>query len=202
VIVGSSNSISAPSPQTLGIGTYAFKSWSDGLAAAHDIVAPAVNSTWTATYTTTKLAFAAAVDANVRALHPTTNYGSSSTLRVRSGRSRVYLKFNVTGISARPTSAKLRLWVTDPGPSGGSVYRVSTSWSESTITWRNAPAISGAAIAGYGAVSTGHWVEVDVRAAIGRSGTFAFAISGGSALDAVDYASSETLHKPQLVITP
>ncbi len=201
VIVGSTNSLSAPTTQTLGVGTYAFTSWSDGQAATHDITAPAVNSAWTANYHLTKLTFTAAADAQVRSLHPNTNYGSAPTLRVRSGRSRVYLKFNVTGITARPASAKLRLWVTDPGPSGGSVYRVSTAWGESTITWRNAPVISGAAIARYGAVSAGHWVEVDVRSAIGRSGTFAFAISGGS-WDAVDYASRETLHRPQLVITP
>ncbi|AQZ67377.1 hypothetical protein BKM31_43255 [[Actinomadura] parvosata subsp. kistnae] len=46
VIVGSSNSITAPSPQ----GEQAFKSWSDGGAAAHNVVAPATAATYTATY--------------------------------------------------------------------------------------------------------------------------------------------------------
>ncbi len=51
VIVGSSNSISAPSPQTLGSVAYTFQSWSDGGAAAHNVVAPATNRTYTATFT-------------------------------------------------------------------------------------------------------------------------------------------------------
>ena len=40
VIVGSKNSVSAPSPQTLAGTTYSFASWSDGGAQSHDIVAP------------------------------------------------------------------------------------------------------------------------------------------------------------------
>src|SRR5215210_7545425 len=50
VIVGSKNSISAPSPQTLGGNSYEFASWSDGGAQSHDIVAPDAAATYTATY--------------------------------------------------------------------------------------------------------------------------------------------------------
>jgi glucose/arabinose dehydrogenase/PKD repeat protein len=50
VIVGSSNSASAPSPQTLGGATYNFASWSDGGAQSHNITAPATAATYTATY--------------------------------------------------------------------------------------------------------------------------------------------------------
>jgi uncharacterized repeat protein (TIGR01451 family) len=53
VIVGSSNSASAPAPQTLGGVTYAFSSWSDGGAQTHTIVAPATAATYTARYATT-----------------------------------------------------------------------------------------------------------------------------------------------------
>jgi glucose/arabinose dehydrogenase len=50
VIVGSSNSVSAPSPQELnGLG-YGFQSWSDGGAQTHNIVAPATATAYTATY--------------------------------------------------------------------------------------------------------------------------------------------------------
>jgi hypothetical protein len=52
VIVGSSNSISAPSPQTLGGTTYQFASWSDGGAQTHNIVALASPATYTAQYAT------------------------------------------------------------------------------------------------------------------------------------------------------
>ena len=50
VLAGSNNSISAPSPQTLGGQTYQFVSWSDGGAQSHNIVAAAA-ATYTAAFT-------------------------------------------------------------------------------------------------------------------------------------------------------
>jgi PKD repeat protein len=50
VIVGSMNSISAPSPQTKNKQTYIFNSWSDGGAQTHTIVAPATATTYTARF--------------------------------------------------------------------------------------------------------------------------------------------------------
>jgi glucose/arabinose dehydrogenase len=50
VVVGSNNSVSAPSPQPFNKSTYNFVSWSDGGPQSHTIVAPAVNTTYTATY--------------------------------------------------------------------------------------------------------------------------------------------------------
>ena len=50
VVVGSANSVSAPSPQQFNKSTYYFTSWSDGGAQSHTITAPAVNTTYTATY--------------------------------------------------------------------------------------------------------------------------------------------------------
>jgi PKD repeat protein len=51
VIVGSTNSISASSPQTIGSTSYEFQSWSDGGAQTHTVVAPATGTTYTATFT-------------------------------------------------------------------------------------------------------------------------------------------------------
>ncbi|MGH7894523.1 MAG: PKD domain-containing protein, partial [Candidatus Binatia bacterium] len=53
VIVNSAQSVSAPSPQTLGGSTFTFQSWSDGGARSHNITAPAAATTYTATFTTT-----------------------------------------------------------------------------------------------------------------------------------------------------
>jgi glucose/arabinose dehydrogenase len=50
VIVGSANSISAPSPQTVGGNSYTFQSWSDGGAQSHNIVAPETPTTYVATF--------------------------------------------------------------------------------------------------------------------------------------------------------
>ena len=50
VVVGSANSVSAPSPQQFHKSTYCFTSWSDGGPQSHTITAPATNTTYTATY--------------------------------------------------------------------------------------------------------------------------------------------------------
>jgi hypothetical protein len=50
VIVGSTNSISAVSPQPKGPKSYSFSSWSDGGAQTHNIVAPANPTTYTARF--------------------------------------------------------------------------------------------------------------------------------------------------------
>ncbi|MGW6195321.1 PQQ-dependent sugar dehydrogenase [Kribbella sp. NPDC055110] len=50
VVVGSANSVSAPSPQQFNKFTYNFTSWSDGGPQNHTITAPAVNTTYTAAY--------------------------------------------------------------------------------------------------------------------------------------------------------
>ena len=50
VVVGSANSVSAPLSQEFKKSTYYFRSWSDGGPQSHTITAPAVNTTYTATY--------------------------------------------------------------------------------------------------------------------------------------------------------
>ncbi len=53
VIVGSSLSVSATSPQTLSGTTYAFSAWSDGGARTHSVIAPTTASSYTATFAPT-----------------------------------------------------------------------------------------------------------------------------------------------------
>lgn len=50
-VVGMRRSLGVVSPQTSGGNTYSFSSWSDAGAATHDIVTPATNTTYTATFT-------------------------------------------------------------------------------------------------------------------------------------------------------
>jgi glucose/arabinose dehydrogenase len=50
VIVGSSNSVSAPSPQTFGGASHTFSHWSDGGARSHNLIAPATPTTYTAAF--------------------------------------------------------------------------------------------------------------------------------------------------------
>jgi glucose/arabinose dehydrogenase len=50
VIIGSTNSLSATTPQSIGGTSYEFVSWSDGGAQTHTISAPATATSYTATY--------------------------------------------------------------------------------------------------------------------------------------------------------
>jgi hypothetical protein len=50
VVVGSANTVSAPSPQQFNKSSYFFSSWSDRGLQSHTVTAPAVNTTYTATY--------------------------------------------------------------------------------------------------------------------------------------------------------
>jgi hypothetical protein len=50
VIVGSTNTVSAVSPQQKGKKAYSFSSWSDGGAQTHSITAPAAATTYTARF--------------------------------------------------------------------------------------------------------------------------------------------------------
>ncbi len=202
VIVGSSNSVTATSPQVESGLTYAFSSWSDGLARSHDIVAPENNTTYTATYHSTSRVIPAKADAYVAAAKPNTNYGGSSVLKVRDKVYRSFVKFAVTGLSGPASSARLRLWVTNPSTAGGGVYKVSNSWTQSTITWNNAPTIgSSPRLAKLGTTTTGTWVEVDVTSAITGNGSFTFRISGGNTNQA-EYSTRETSKDPVLIVTP
>ena len=201
VIVGSSNSVTATSPQTVGGAGYTFASWSDGLAQSHQIIAPATTTTYTASYTTSSFAIATSADAYIRWNKTGQNFGTQSQLQVRNGQYRSYLKFVVTALTAAPSSVRLRLWVTDASPNGGSCFLVGNTWTETGITWNNAPAIPGTAISTIGAAAVGTWVECNVTSVVTGNGTYSFALSGGNN-DVASYASRETANDPVLVITP
>ncbi len=141
-------------------------------------------------------------DARVSLGFSGSNYGSDTVVRVRgAGTSshESYLKFNVAGLTSIPTSAKLRLFVTDGSPDGGGVYVVGSGWDESTITGSNAPAISGSPIASSGSVTNGTWVEIDIASAITGNGTYSFGIRSNSS-NSARYSSKEGTNPPELVI--
>jgi glucose/arabinose dehydrogenase len=202
VIVGSANTVTATSPQTVNGATWTFGSWSDGGAATHVITAPATPTTYTANYTTSAISFQPDADAEVRANQPNKNFGATSTLSVRSSQNRSYLKFTVSGLAGAPSVARLRLFVSTGGTNGGSVYRLTnTSWTETGITWNNGPAISGSALSSLGTVTGATWVEFNLGSVITGNGTYTFAISGGNN-NTVRYATRETANDPVLVLTP
>lgn len=156
------------------------------------------------------LTFPVLADTRVKQDAPTTNYGTSSSIRVADGvttKMNSYLKFVVAGINDPIQSVKLRLYVTDPSSVGGSIFLVSnnylnstTPWAENELTWQNAPLLTGTVLSTLKNVSVNSWVEFDVTSAITGDGTYSFGISSTST-NAVYYNSREAAsNMPQLVV--
>ncbi|MBI3977136.1 MAG: DNRLRE domain-containing protein, partial [Chloroflexi bacterium] len=149
------------------------------------------------------LTFAPVADARVNAKYPGDNSGSDLFLMVdASPVQESFLKFELTNLNGQVTSARLRLYVRNPSPSGGSIATVSDSgWSESTVTYNNRPTIDGPVLSTLGAVSQDQWYELDVTDAIAGNGTVSFGI-WSSSTNGADYASREDgAFPPQLVVT-
>jgi PKD repeat protein len=148
------------------------------------------------------LTLTAAEDAQVRERSPDDNYGQLDQLRVRRDASsdyRAFVRFFLPDTGRQIGTAKLRLWVDDGGPDGGTVHAVPGTWNESLLTWHRAPALA-APLGSLGAVSTGTWVELDVGAAALGSGMAAFGIASASS-NSIFYSSREGAHPPELVLT-
>jgi hypothetical protein len=150
--------------------------------------------------TSVTLTVVAAADAMVSKAEPTRNFGTSTVLRLKYESSNAYVKFNVTGITGAVTSAKLRLYVTDPSSAATSVHRTSSTWTETGITWNNAPVIGGTALSSRSASTSGTWLEFGLGSAVTANGTYSFGLKKGKA-DAVSYSSREATNKPKLVVT-
>ncbi|HEX2290271.1 MAG TPA: DNRLRE domain-containing protein, partial [Pseudonocardiaceae bacterium] len=144
-------------------------------------------------------------DAYVDSASPTSNFGNANNLRVRLSGSKVlhtYLKFSVTGAGS-PSSAVVRLHVTDASNHGGDLYLVPNStWSEASLTWSNRPAAAGSLLHTVGSAAVGTWVEWDVSDVVTADGTYSFVLVNASD-DVVRYASSEgtAATRPQLVLS-
>jgi titin len=146
----------------------------------------------------------AVADVTIRPDYPSSNFGSESDLKVDGDPLKeVLLKFTVTGVSGKTvTKALLSMFVsTDGSVFGGSFYRVfNNSWTESGVTWNNAPIAEANPIASFGKVRTGAWFSVDVTPAITGDGTYSFLLKSTNP-DAAYYSSKENSNPPKLVLT-
>lgn len=159
----------------------------------------------------TQLSFVPVADAKVKSSSPGTNYGSANDLQVRQGDAsnpstvHTYLRFTLSGIGGPVLGARLRLWVTDGSVTGGSAFAASNDystggpWSESGVTWNNAPLPAGAALSTLGAVTAGTWAQFDVTPAVSGDGTYTFELVTSSSNSAV-YSSREAANAPVLVV--
>src|SRR5262249_2788264 len=126
-----------------------------------------------------------------------TNFGTSGQLGVdNSPVKRMFLRFNVTGVTGSVTSVKLRVHTDDVsgGESGnGGTFRrmTSTTWSETGTTWNNQPTIDGATLGSLGSVVRNAWYEIDVTSYVTGNGTYSIGVTSSST-DGADYDSRES----------
>ncbi len=132
------------------------------------------------------------------------NYGTLTPFRTREGSDpiyRLFFKFDLSSVSGTVQSAKLRLFVTTPAASNQTAYAVSdTTWTETGITWANAPAIGAAgpsAVSG----STAGYIEIPVSVSAIHAGALTSLAVEGSTTKSVYFNSRESsTNKPELVI--
>jgi len=178
-------------------------------AGAYAVTLTAANGSGASTTTMTdpvvvvtpSVSFTSTADSWVKQSAPTKNYGTHTSLSVKSTSTRTYVQFQVTGLAEPVLSARIRLFVQDPSANGGRAYLVGSAWTETGITWSNAPALQGTALGSAGAIATGTWAEIPIPASIfaGGDGTYSFAIADGSS-DTAGYQSRQGPNPPQLVL--
>jgi hypothetical protein len=138
-------------------------------------------------------------DAYVYDAQPDANFGSNAALRTDSSPVlRSYLRFEVQGV-AGAQSVLLRVFAETGNTQGIELHPVTdTSWTESGITFNNAPAI-GAPIASSGPITAGSWVTFDVTGVVTGDGSVSFAITSPSST-ATRLSSRSGANKPELVL--
>jgi cell division septation protein DedD len=164
---------------------------------------PTMTRTPTAVVTATPRTstFTAIADAYVNAGSPTTNYGSSTTLRADASPDlHSYLRFNVQGLNGTVTRATLRVFANTASSLGCIANGVSeNTWTESTVNYNNAPSL-GSALGSSGSFGAGAWISIDVTAYVIGNGTYNLALTTSSST-AVSLASRESGgNAPQLII--
>ncbi len=155
--------------------------------------------------TPTTATFKANADSYVRSDQADTNFGTEYTLGSEAGSATTptittYLKFTVTGVTGTITSVTLQLYSYATSSLGVVVSATATGWTETGITYNNAPAV-GAAVGNGPNISVNTWASITLTGAVSGSGTYAFAVTTARTANNKFASHESTATPPQLVIT-
>ena len=158
-----------------------------------------------------QLEFSPIGDTHVKSDKPNSSYGNETYVRLRGTANNdydSYFKFNITGTGGQVSGAVLRLYSYDGGPDGGTIYRASnnylnssTPWAENGLNWTNAPGPTGAALDSAGNVPSNSWIELDVSAAITGDGTVSFVLTTNNSNSVFYYSKEAADFRPRLEIS-
>lgn len=145
--------------------------------------------------------FVDVADSYVRANQPHTNYGNNSEIFVDgSPPVRAYLEFQPFGPSTKIDRATLRLYALSTSNEGFQVRTTPGHWSESGLTYRNAPSV-GRLVSPSGAVVQNNWISIDVTSLVRQhpgSVRLALVALGPTALTLA--SRRDKAHAPRLIV--
>ncbi len=149
------------------------------------------------------LTFNPVADATAWQVTPTFNDGTSSTLTVRSPNDGYgaysFLKFQVSGVQAPVSSARLRVRARDAMVDLWLYWLVSSSWSETGLTWNNFPG-PGGELGHLDNLTAGGWYSFDVSGYVTGDGTYSLGFGNSGSVYARLW-SRESLYEPVLEIS-
>ena len=149
------------------------------------------------------LTFTPKEDTSIKIDFPKKNFGTLSKLETdRLPKENFLMKFSVSGIRRRQVqSAKLRLFCINGSNRGGEIHLTDNDWSETRVTWNNAPPADTKVFASLGRVAPFTWVEVDLTSLITEDGVYSLRMRSTSK-DGADYRSKERAGlEPKLIVT-
>jgi len=141
-------------------------------------------------------------DTYIDSANPTVNHGTSAQLRV-DGSPLVYsfLKFDLSAVPGTVTGLTLNVYATSSSGAGYAVRSVAdNSWSESTLSWNNAPPIGASDAGQSGAFAANTLTTVNVSGLSNGNGMLSMAMIGINST-AIAFSSREGTVKPQLVVS-
>jgi hypothetical protein len=142
----------------------------------------------------------ATADSYANSSSPTTAYATATALRLDGDPlRRPYIMIPVGSGTGSVARARLRVYLQSKLTAGFSVYAVTPTWTEKTLTWNSAPPPTGTPVSS-GPVPAAGWVEIDVTSLIPPgSPTLSVALVSTSGTS-VSVSSRETTNKPNLLV--
>jgi hypothetical protein len=141
-------------------------------------------------------------DATINKSHPSTKYGTATTLTSDTSPDVQNFLIRFAGASnpSQVVRARLVFFVTDGTSSSPNFCSTSTNWDQTTVTWSNAPLCSSSStLTGGGTnVASNSWTSYDVTSAYQASASFRFV--GTSSGDFVANSSEATSNDPYLLV--
>ncbi len=144
-------------------------------------------------------------DAYVTSSSPSTNYGSSTSLQVdySSPTAITYMRFDLTSLANTTiTRATLKVYVTNSTTGSINFKNLSSSWTESAVTYNTKPTLSTLIKSVTNPGATGTWTSIDLTTYVNnhKGSTAAFAIDSTST-DGFNFTSrNSSSNKPYLLI--